>query len=205
MIEPGQQPGRAPSSPLDELDLARAGEYDLLAVLLARAPDHDLLAALARIEGDATLLGQAHGQLAEAARAFDAEAVEREFFKLFIGLGQGELLPYASFYLTGFLHERPLARLRGDLSRLGIERNEAHREPEDHIALLCEVMAGLAAGRFDTSPDEEVRFFDRHLKPWAGRFFADLAAAPSAQFYQAVAACGTALLQVEAEAFTMAA
>ena len=205
MNQPEPAQASVPNSVLDEVDLARAAEYDLLAVLLARAPDRALLQALAQLEGGSSPLGDAHAALAASARNADPTAIEREFFQLFVGLGQGELLPYGSFYLTGFLHERPLARLRADLTRLGIERNEALREPEDHIALLCEVMAGLAGGRFDTDPSEEVRFFDRHLKPWASRFFADLAAAPSAAFYRAVAACGAALMQVEAEAFTMAA
>jgi TorA maturation chaperone TorD len=132
-------------------------------------------------------------------------ASEREFFDLFIGLGRGEFLPYASFYLTGFLHERPLARLRADLARLGIERGENRSEPEDHIALLCEVMAGLAGGQFAADPGEQHVFFERHLQPWAGRFFADLAGTPSARFYRAVGAYGAVLVGIEAEAFTMAA
>jgi TorA maturation chaperone TorD len=207
MDEPGfQVPGAsAPIGPVDELDEARAGEYALLALLLARAPEADLLAALAGLDTDSTPLGRAHASLAQLARQADAAAIEREFFDLFIGLGRGEFLPYASFYLTGFLHERPLARLRADLDRLGIERGEGRSEPEDHIALLCEVMSGLAAGRFAADPAEQNLFFARHLKPWAGRFFADLAAAPTTRFYRAVGAYGAVLMDIETEAFTMAA
>ena len=101
-----------PTANVDEVDLARSQEYALLSALLARAPDSELLARLARIGGDASALGVAHIALAEAASRVKPDAVEREYFDLFIGLGRGELLPYASYYLTGFLNERPLARLR---------------------------------------------------------------------------------------------
>ncbi|HEY0352037.1 MAG TPA: molecular chaperone TorD family protein [Enterovirga sp.] len=188
----------------DEVDLARAGEYALLSNLLAEAPDSDLLAALARLPGDGTPLGSAHAALAQAAAATDAAAVEREYFDLFVGLGRGELLPYASYYLTGFLHERPLARIREDLAGLGVERDPQRSEPEDHLALLCEVMAGLAQGSFDATEAEQARFFARHLRPWAEKFFADLEAAKSARFYRAVAGYGRAFLAIEGEAFTIA-
>src|SRR4029450_3689749 len=141
-----EHPGRA--GDVDEVDAARAQEYALLSVLLARAPDAALLARLGTLRGDTSPLGLAHVALAEAAQRCNAERVEREYFDLFIGLGRGELLPYGSYYLSGFLHERPLARLREDLGRLGITRAEGNPEPEDHAAILCEIMAGLAGGRF---------------------------------------------------------
>src|SRR5262247_162905 len=143
---------------VDEVDAARAEEYALLSVLLARAPDAELLARLGTLRGDASPLGLAHAALAEAADRTTAERVEREYFDLFIGLGRGELLPYASYYLTGFLHERPLARLRADLGKLGIERVAGQAEPEDHAAILCEIMAGLASRRF---PSRTVRAASR--------------------------------------------
>ena len=142
---------------LDEVDAARAQEYALLAALLARAPDAALLERLAQLRGDASPLGLAHAALGGSGRApRRVERVEREYFDLFIGLGRGELLPYGSYYLTGFLHERPLARLREDLGALGIERAEGNAEPEDHAAILCEIMAGLSrrlrgAGRVPTA------------------------------------------------------
>src|SRR5205807_10493205 len=118
--------------------------------LLARAPDADMLGRLARLRGDATPLGLAHVALAEAAATTTVERAEREFINLFIGIGRGEVLPYGSYYLTGFLNERPLARLREELARLGIERAEGNAEPEDHAATLCEIMAGIVGGKFDT-------------------------------------------------------
>ena len=127
---------------VDDTAVARAQEYALLAALLARPPDAALLKRLAKLESDGTPLGVAHRALAGAAAETDAAAVAREYFDLFIGVGRGELLPYGSYYLAGFLHERPLARLRADLVDLGVERVEGQCEPEDHAAILCEIMAG---------------------------------------------------------------
>ena len=119
--------GTSPSTTIDEVDAARAAEYALLSVLLARAPNADMLARLARLRGDASPLGLAHAALAEAAATTTVERAEREYFNLFIGIGRGEVLPYGSYYLTGFLNERPLARLREELARLGIERSGGKR------------------------------------------------------------------------------
>src|SRR5918995_2943158 len=153
-------PAADSQAPVDDSDAARAQEYALLSALLMRAPDARLLERLAMLRGDQSPLGLAHAALADAAGRTDADRVSREFFDLFIGLGRGELLPYGSYYLTGFLHERPLARLRADLARLGIERTEANREPEDHIAILCEIMAGLVGGSFEAPPGADREFFD---------------------------------------------
>jgi TorA maturation chaperone TorD len=195
--------GEALRSSFDETDLARAQEYRLLAALLARAPDASFLKKLASLRGDASALGLAHVALAEAAEAAKAEAVEREFFNLFIGVGRGELMPYGSYYLTGFLHERPLARLRDDLNALGIERNEGNAEPEDHAALLCEIMSGLADGSFPAPAGSDKRIFENHLAPWIGRFFADLERAEEADFYRRVGTLGRVFVEIETEAFAL--
>ena len=188
---------------IDEIDLLRAAEYGLLSLLLGKAPDADTLARVAQLKGDASELGMAHVELASAAAAADDGAVSKEFFALFIGLGRGELLPYASYYLTGFLHERPLARVRQDLERIGIERAGPSREPEDHIAILFEVMAGLARGDFEAEFAAQARFFERHLKPWAARMFADLEMSQTAHFYRAVGRVGRVFMELESEAFTL--
>lgn len=193
----------AGSAEPDEVDRARAHEYALLASLLLRAPDADLLGRLSTLQSAATPLGIAHGALAEAAAAANADAVGREYFDLFIGVGRGELLPYASYYLTGFLNERPLARLRGDMMRLGLERAEEHPDPEDHLGTLCEIMSGLASGMFGTSNGDGALFFEQHVAPWAGRFFADLEAAEAASFYRAVGKVGRIFVEIEAEGFAM--
>jgi TorA maturation chaperone TorD len=188
----------------DEVDAARAREYALLAMLLARAPDATFLSQIARLRDNATPLGSAHAALAEAADKASAQQVAREFFDLFVGVGRGELLPYGSYYLTGFLNERPLARLREDLRQLGIERVETQSEPEDHAAIVCEIMAGLISAEFSTAVDRQRQIFERHLAPWIGRFFADLAVADAADFYRHVGAVGRLFIEIETEGFALA-
>jgi len=200
--------GVAAADPAIE-SIDRSYQWSLLAVLLATPPPRALLDVIAGIEGDDTALGQAYRRLAQAAQAADAAEIEREFFELFIGVGRGELLPYASFYLTGFLNERPLADLRRDLVVMGIERAADRHEPEDHIASLSEVMAGLATGQFSADrlgcgAAGEVGFFARHLQPWVPQFFDDLAVAPSADFFRHVAEIGSLFTDIEIRAFDLA-
>ena len=189
---------------VDPIDAARARGYALLAALLSCPPSNALLGEIARLRGDVTLLGRAHAALAEAAAEVTTAGVAREYFELFVGLGRGELLPYESYYLTGFLNERPLSRLRDDLAVLGIERIENNFEPEDHAATLCEIMAGLVGGHFPTSPEVQRSFFEKHLAPWMGRLFVDMEKAASAKFYRSVGSLGRLFLEIEAEAFTYA-
>jgi TorA maturation chaperone TorD len=188
---------------IEEIDVLRGAEYALLSVLLGKAPSGDLLSRLSELRGDATALGLAHIDLANAAQGIDETAAGREYFNLFIGVGRGELLPYGSYYQTGFLHERPLARVREDLALLGIERAESVREPEDHIAILCEIMSGLAQGEYDADAEAQARFFERHIAPWAARFFADLETTGAAQFYKSVGRVGRTFIELEAEAFKL--
>jgi TorA maturation chaperone TorD len=187
----------------DEVDAARAQEYALLAVLLARAPDAALLERIAKLRGDATPLGVAHAALAQAADEASAEKIAREFFDLLIGVGRGELVAYGSYYLTGFLNQRPLARLREDLHALGIERVENECEPEDHAAILCEIMAGLIGGQFPAPVERQRQIFKKHLAPWIGRFFADMAVADAADFYRHVGTIGRLFIEIETEAFAL--
>jgi TorA maturation chaperone TorD len=188
---------------VDETDLARAQEYALLAGLLARAPDADLLKRLASLRGDPTPLGVAHLSLADAAAGADATRIEREFFNLFIGIGRGELMPYGSYYIAGFLHERPLARLREDLAALGIERAEGEYESEDHAAILCEIMSGIAGGQFPAPSGADRQLFERHLAPWLGRFFNDLERCQVADFYRDVGTLGRVFIEIESEAYAL--
>lgn len=195
--------GTQPATTIDEVDAARAAEYALLSVLLARAPNADMLARLARVRGDASPLGVAHAALAEAAATTTVERAEREYFNLFIGIGRGEVLPYGSYYLTGFLNERPLARLREELARLGIERVEGNAEPEDHAAIVCEIMAGIVGGKFETPAGADRALFEQHLAPWLGRFFADLERADAAELYRRIGALGRLFISIESEAFAL--
>ncbi len=132
-----------------EEDQARADVYALLGALLAKSPDREMLGLLRGIEVPSGNPGmpEAWRDLKVAAKEADAEATVDEYFALFIGLGRGELVPYASSYLTGYLMEKPLADLRGELSRLGFERSDTVKEPEDHAASLCELMGMISLRR----------------------------------------------------------
>jgi TorA maturation chaperone TorD len=190
-----------------EEDILRAGLYDLLAALLANPPKRDLIDRVAKLDGDDSALGHAVRVLARLAKTTTPAAAEREFSGLFIGVARGELLPYASYYMTGFLNEKPLAALRNDMRRHGIERAANVFEPEDNIASLCEMMAGLILGRFGEPMPlaGQKDFFATHVGPWVGHFFADLGAAKGSVFYAPVGAVGAAFMEIEREAFRMGA
>jgi TorA maturation chaperone TorD len=188
---------------VDDVDRARAREYALLATLLSKSPDAGMIGRRAVLRGDASPLGATHTALAKAAAKATADSVKIEYFDLFDALGRGGLLPYASYYLTGSLYGRPLARLRETLQSLGIERTEHHSEPEDHAAILCEIMAGVAGGRIPAPVETQREFFEKHLAPWIGRFFADLECSESADFYARVGAVGRTFVGIETEAFTL--
>ena len=192
---------------IESEDQLRADAYGLLARLLCDAPERDLLNLTAEIEGDDSPLGLALSALAEAAGSVTDEAVSEEYNALFIGVSGGELNPYCSYYLTGFAYEKPLAKLRHEMDELGIARRENVKEPEDHMASLCEIMAGLITGAFGAPADLETqqRFFDRHMAPWARMFFEDLETADSARFYKPVGVVGRLFVEIETTAFEMAA
>ncbi len=191
---------------IDETERLRANVYALLARFLARPPDSATLAEAAGWSGDDTDFGKAVSQLAESAAAADPETIKDEYAALFIGVGRGELLPYGSYYLTGFLNEKPLARLRQSLRELGVERDPAVKDPEDHIAALLDVMVGLILGRFTDGYDlaTQKRFFEDHIAPWAGYFFKDLEEAKTADLFKAVGSVGRSFLAIERAAFEMA-
>ncbi|WP_343079212.1 molecular chaperone TorD family protein [Ostreiculturibacter nitratireducens] len=190
---------------MDEADQLRAGMYRLLARLFARAPDSAFLSSLAALAGDETEMGQAISALAAAARETTPEAASDEYQLLFVGISRGLLLPYGSYYLTGFLHEKPLARLRTDMEPLGIARNPEVKEPEDHIAALMEMMAGLIDGSFGAPQPLSVQseFFAQHVGSWAPHFFADLEELPQARLYAPAGRIGRLFMAIEAAAFEM--
>jgi TorA maturation chaperone TorD len=196
-------PESGQAAAVDDVDLARADEYSLLATLLLRSPDAEMLSRLAELRGDDSPLGFAHAALGKAAARTDADLTAREYFALFVGLGRGELMPYASHYLTGFLHGRPLANLRQTLQRIGIERVETQTEPEDHAAILLEIMAGLAGGKIAAPPETDREIFGNHLAPWIARFFSDLEKSASVDFYAVVGTLGRTFTEIEAQAFLM--
>ncbi len=188
-------------------DQLRANFYNFLGLLLAGPPDQLLLDQIAGLTGDETDLGQAIQAMARVAKVTKPAAAEREFNALFIGLGRGELLPYASFYLTGFLNEKPLAQLRNDMTARGITRAQNVFEPEDNIASLMEMMAGMIAGRFGTpaSLDDQRAFWSKHIGPWASHFYSDLEGAENSVLYASVGTAGRVFMEIEREAFRMTA
>jgi len=177
----------------------RASAYALLAALLRAAPDQALLDHVATLspESDAESdeLSEAMAALATAAKQQRPANLEDEYNSLFIGIGKGEVVPYGSWYLTGFLMEQPLSDLRDDLRALGFERNPEIREPEDHIAAIFEVFSVMISDAAGLA--EQQRFFEKHMKPWLARFFADLGHARSADFFRNVAQFGAAFLELE--------
>ncbi|RKZ05330.1 molecular chaperone TorD [Candidatus Fermentibacteria bacterium] len=191
---------------IPEEDLLRADLYDYLAALLSRPPTGELLGKTAELSGDDSELGQAIYALSRLAKATKTSSAEREFNALFIGMARGELLPYASFYLTGFLNEKPLATLRRDMLGLAIERAANVFEPEDNIASLCEMMAGMIRGRFGSPADVSIQrdFFNKHIGPWASHFFKDLEGAKNSVLYAPVGTVGRVFMGIEREGFRMA-
>ena len=188
-----------------EEDRLRADLYNFLGLLLAGPPDEMLLAQSAGLSGDDSEMGQAIGTLAKLAKVSKPKAVTSEYNTLFIGLGRGELLPYASYYLTGFLNEKPLALLRQDMVRQGLERADNVFEPEDNIASLMEMMGAMIVGRFGApaSLETQKQFFNKHVGPWAGHFYSDLETAKNSVFYAPVGTVGRLFMEIEAEAFRM--
>ena len=177
----------------------RASAYSLLAALLRAAPNQALLEHLVKLspsgEAEPDALSEAMAQLAAAADKFDPDQLEDEYNNLFIGIGKGEVVPYGSWYLTGFLMEKPLSDLRDDLKVLGFERNDDIHEPEDHAAAIFEVFSVMISDASGLT--EQQRFFEKHMNPWLGRFFADLGNARSAEFYKPVAQFGAAFIDLE--------
>ncbi|HHH43599.1 MAG TPA: molecular chaperone TorD [Gammaproteobacteria bacterium] len=188
-------------------DSGRADLYRLLGNLLAAPPQQATLDVVQQLSvpvcGEASAgLEQALRSLRDAAGAATPGKLEEEYFALFIGLGRGELCPYASWYRTGYLMEQPLAMLRSDLKRLGFVRREGVGEPEDHAAALCEVMAMIISETVLSCGDQQ-EFFERHLRPWLPQFFADLGQAEHADFYRSVGSAGQAFMNIEQQYFSM--
>ena len=196
------------SSALDE-ETARAEVYGLLAALYYAPPSAELLAqlrvAVTEAPASGAFLEESWRQFVGRARELDDAAVAEEYEALFGGLGKPEVYLFGSHHLSGFLNEKPLAQLRGDLAALGLTRDESMPETEDHIAYLCEVMRYLIAGD-DVAVSNLTRqrdFFATHLQPWVMALCDALEAHPKARFYGALAGFTRAFFSVEAQGFDM--
>ena len=193
------------TSDVSEEDVLRADMYDFLASLLRKEPSDELIEKVSRLEGDESPIGSACLTLAHLAKTIDNGLIRNEYVEMFIGVGRGEILPFASYYLTGFLNDKPLANLRAEMSKIGIVRAEDVKEPEDHIASLFDIMSGLIRGQFGRafSVDEQAKFFKKHIEPWAGLLMQDIEAAKTVVFFAPVGTIGKAFLEIESAAFSM--
>ncbi|MFA0087989.1 hypothetical protein BCU70_11905 [Vibrio sp. 10N.286.49.C2] len=180
----------------------RSDIYLLLSTLCRQAPDRDLLEFLASLEVETGIneMTTAWLALSQAAKNAEVSSVEDEYQDMFVGIGKGEIVPFASWHLTGSLMEKPLALVRQSLADLGLEREDTVKEPEDHIAALFEVMAVL----IDQDDNTEAKiFFNQHIATWYDALCRQMESAPSAQFYQAVAVLMNAFLNVEQVAYAV--
>jgi len=190
----------------DQAQAMRAGVYQLLARLFAREPDQELLDTLAGIGDVDTSEGKiAMGWelLKQSSEKTDIGSAQQEYFDLFIGVGRGELVPFGSWYLTGFLMEKPVALLRSDLANLGIERQDDVAESEDHIAALCDAMALIIQSSDEISLQTQQTFYKDHLEPWVMKFFDDVENAKHAHFFRGVGFFGSAFFEFESEMLAM--
>lgn len=193
----------------DSEELARAELYGLLAQLWLSAPDAALLAQFqAKAPDPEPTGGYLDGPwrtLLDVMRAATPADLTQEHDALFQGVGKPEIFVYGSFYLSGFLNEKPLADLRTDLMTLGLSRDQQRAETEDHVAYGLEVMRYLIAGD-DVAVcnlEQQRRFFRTHLQTWVEKLCDAVASHPQAQVWKAVAALTAAFMQVEAQAFDM--
>lgn len=183
--------------PLDKS--IRAGLYLLLARFLDAPPERpDLEVAGGLACEDVPALGESLAAFAAAARSAGVDALADEYHRLFIGVGGGELTPYASYYLYGSLHDRALVDLRQTMARIGL-RSATSGDPEDHVAAVFEIMAALLM-REGEGDGEARRFFEAHVAGWSRRFFNDLAAATREPLYAAAGQLGAAFMELERDA-----
>ncbi|MCB1520349.1 MAG: molecular chaperone TorD family protein [Hyphomicrobiaceae bacterium] len=176
----------------------------MIAHFLSGPPGEDAIAVVRELAGEpGTALGEAISAWSASAKSTTPAELAEAYQTLFIGLGRGILVPYGSYYLTGFLHEKPLARLRQDMAALGIVRSSGVSEPEDHIASELEIMAGLIDGTYGgpQSLALQQQFFDAHVGAWAGHFFRDLAKTEPSPFYAALGETGQVFMELEERAF----
>ncbi|MGR5300774.1 TorD/DmsD family molecular chaperone [Vibrio alfacsensis] len=189
------------NSQLEQEQTLRAEIYLVLSALCRSAPTPEMIEFLTalEIEPSESAMQKAWVALQQAAKESSHEDLEDEYQNLFIGIGRGEVMPFSSWHLTGSLMEKPLAEIRRDLALIGIERDEQVKEPEDHIAALCEVMSML------TGEDEALQqaVFNKHIAPWFALFTRQLEKAQSANFYKPVAQLCEAFLTLEQVRFSV--
>ena len=186
-------------------DQLRADMYSFLANLLRAEPSAELVNQLTKLESDESPIGKSIKTLSKLASSLDLPTIRDEYVRIFIGVGRGEILPFASYYLTGFLKDKPLAKLRNDMKEIGIELAENVKEPEDHIASLFDMMSGLILGKFSKrfSIGEQKEFFNKHLAPWVDLLMRDIESSRIAVFYSPIGTIGREFMEIERSSFSM--
>jgi TorA maturation chaperone TorD len=176
--------------------------YAMLASLLGQPPSENLLKILQNLQWDESIPeGVDHGlrALRQASHDHSLGSLEDEYNKLFVGLGCGEMVPYASWYREKTIQSSPLASLRSDLILLGIVKQAHSHESEDHAGALCECMALISQEPNEAGHATQAKFFQQHVAPWMTTFFQELGSAKSARFYRAVGRFGSRFLESEIE------
>ena len=190
---------------IDNEDQLRADMYSFLASLLRIEPNAQLVNQLTNLESDDSPIGKSIKTLSKLASSLDLPTIRDEYVRIFVGVGRGEILPFASYYLTGFLKDKPLAKLRNDMKEIGIELADNVKEPEDHIASLFDMMAGLILGKFNKkfSIGEQRDFFNKHLGPWVDLLMRDIESSKIAVFYSPIGTIGREFMEIERSSFSM--
>ncbi|MDB2618245.1 molecular chaperone TorD family protein [Alphaproteobacteria bacterium] len=186
-------------------DQLRADMYSFLANLFRAEPSAELVNQLTKLESDESPIGKSIKTLSKLASSLDLPTIRDEYVRIFIGVGRGEILPFASYYLTGFLKDKPLAKLRNDMKEIGIQLAENVKEPEDHIASLFDMMSGLILGKFSKkfSIGEQKEFFNKHLAPWVDLLMRDIESSRIAVFYSPIGTIGREFMEIERSSFSM--
>jgi TorA maturation chaperone TorD len=180
----------------------RADIYVILAALLVSPPSGEHLNVLRHLEWDEDISERMHkalGALRLASRDYQPDVVGNEYNRLFVDLGCGEVIPYASWYRERMIQSLPLASLRSDLFRLGIVRQADNHDSEDHAGALCEIMALISQKQNNVPYETQAGFFQQHVAMWMPIFFKDLQSAKSARFYRVVGSLGSCFLESERE------
>lgn len=187
----------------DQENLARFQLYQLLAHVFRQSPCQKTLDILSKLKIDPNQIccdmTKKLLDIKKMANKSKVEQIEKEYQLLFIGIGSGDVVPFASWYLSGSLMDKPLIILRQDLRFLGFKREEHIKEPEDHISALLEVMAMLIE---ENKQQEQILFFNAHIAPWFEPLCHDIQFAASAKFYSLIAIFALQFLNLEKVRFT---
>ena len=188
-----------------EEDQLRADMYSFIANMIRTEPSQELIDSVKSLSGDSSSIGSSIKLISKLASTMHISEIQDEYVNLFLGVGRGELLPFASYYLTGFLNDKPLSKLRDDMNKIGVVRVKDVKEPEDHISSLFDIMSGLITGKFGKvySIQEQTVFFEKHLNSWVHLLMSDIESAKTAVFYAPIGSLGNEFINIEREAFRM--